>query len=61
MFVRRTQTRTTANGERYFSHRLVCSERIGSRVRQRTRSISVATSSSRKPAGPPSVGASISS
>ena len=36
MFVRRTQTRTTANGERYFSHRLVCSERIGSRVRQRT-------------------------
>ena len=36
MFVRRTQTRATADGERYFSHRLVCSQRIGSRVRQRT-------------------------
>ena len=36
MFVRRTQTRSTANGEPYFTHRLVCSERIGSRVRQRT-------------------------
>ena len=36
MFVRRTQTRATANGERYFTHRLVCSERTGSRVRQRT-------------------------
>ena len=36
MFVRRTQTRATADGERYFTHRLVCSHRIGSRVRQRT-------------------------
>ena len=36
MFVRRTQTRATANGERYFTHRLVSSQRIGSRVRQRT-------------------------
>ena len=36
MFVRRTQTRATADGVRYFSHRLVCSQRIGSRVRQRT-------------------------
>ena len=36
MFVRRTQTRATANGERYFTHRLVCSQRNGARVRQRT-------------------------
>ena len=36
MFVRRTQTRATANGERYVTHRLVFSERRGSRVRQRT-------------------------
>ncbi len=36
MFVRRTQTRATANGERYFTHRLVRSERHGARVRQRT-------------------------
>ena len=36
MFVRRTQTRATADGERYFTHRLVCSHRIGARVRQRT-------------------------
>ena len=36
MFVRRTQTRSTTNGERYFTHRLVRSERRGSRVRQRT-------------------------
>ena len=36
MFVRRTQTRATANGERYFTHRLVCSERSGTRVQQRT-------------------------
>ena len=36
MFVRRTQTRATSNGERYFTHRLVSSQRIGSRVRQRT-------------------------
>ena len=36
MFVRRTQTRATDNGERYFTHRLVRSERHGARVRQRT-------------------------
>ena len=36
MFVRRTQTRATADGERYFTHRLVQSERRGPRVRQRT-------------------------
>ena len=36
MFVRRTQTRSTANGEPYFTHRLVCSVRSGTRVRQRT-------------------------
>ena len=36
MFVRRTQTRSTANGEPYFTHRLVCSIRTGARVRQRT-------------------------
>ena len=36
MFVRRTQSRATVDGTRYFTHRLVCSHRIGSRVRQRT-------------------------
>ena len=36
MFVRRTQTRSTASGERYFTFRLVHSERVGARVRQRT-------------------------
>ena len=36
MFVRRTQTRSTANGDPYFTHRLVCSVRSGARVRQRT-------------------------
>ena len=36
MFVRRTHTRASANGEHYFTHRLVCSERRGARVRQRT-------------------------
>ena len=36
MFVRRTQTRATADGEHYFTHRLVQSERRGTRVRQRT-------------------------
>ena len=36
MFVRRTQTRSTANGVHYFTHRLVCSVRSGTRVRQRT-------------------------
>ena len=36
MFIRRTQTRSTASGEAYFIHRLVRSERIGDKVRQRT-------------------------
>ena len=36
MFVRRTQTRRAEDGQSYFSHRLVHSERVGSTVRQRT-------------------------
>jgi transposase len=36
MFIRRTQTRQTASGETYYSHRLVRSERVGRQVRQRT-------------------------
>ena len=36
MFIRRTQTRTAPTGETYFTHRLVRSERIASKVRQRT-------------------------
>ena len=36
MFIRRTQTRTTTTGEAYFTHRLVRSERVGDKVRQRT-------------------------
>ena len=36
MFIRRTQTRSTTTGEAYFTHRLVRSERIGDKVRQRT-------------------------
>ena len=36
MFVRRTQTRRTADGKPYFSHRLVHAERLGHTVRQRT-------------------------
>ena len=58
MFVRRTQTRSTANGEHYFTHRLVCSVRNGARVRC---SISVATSRSRNPPGlrPRSVGVEV--
>ena len=36
MFIRRTQTRSTATGEAYFTHRLVRSERVGDKVRQRT-------------------------
>ena len=35
MFIRRTQTRRT-DGQTYYTHRLVNSERIGSKVRQRT-------------------------
>jgi transposase len=33
MYVRRTQTRSTATGETYFTHRLVCSKRHGQKVR----------------------------
>ena len=33
MYIRRTQTRSTATGETYFSHRLVRSERHGQKVR----------------------------
>ena len=36
MFIRRTQTRRTEDGNPYFSHRLVHAERLGSSVRQRT-------------------------
>ena len=33
MFIRRTQTRRTEDGNPYFSHRLVHAERLGSTVR----------------------------
>ena len=36
MFVRRTQTRRSDSGETYHTHRLVRSERVGGKVRQRT-------------------------
>ena len=36
MFIRRTQTRSARSGEAYFTFRLVRSERIGEKVRQRT-------------------------
>ena len=36
MYIRRTKTRQTSNGASYYSHRLVRSERVGSKVRQRT-------------------------
>ncbi len=36
MFIRRTKTRSTAQGKTYYSHRLVRSERVGTKVRQRT-------------------------
>lgn len=36
MFIRRTATRRNTDGERYTTHRLVCSERVGGKVRQRT-------------------------
>src|SRR5690606_5078732 len=36
MFIRRTQTRTSASGEVYFTHRLVRAERVGGKVRQVT-------------------------
>jgi len=34
MYIRRTQTRNTTTGERYFTHRLVRCERLGGKVRQ---------------------------
>jgi transposase len=37
MFIRRTQTRNTSSGERYYTYRLVESLRVGGQVRQRTR------------------------
>lgn len=36
MYIRRTQTRNTITGERYFTHRLVRSERVAGQVRQVT-------------------------
>jgi transposase len=36
MYIRRTQTRNTTTGERYFTHRLVRSQRVGGKVRQVT-------------------------
>jgi len=36
MYIRRTKTRTTTQGEDYYSHRLVRSERVGKKVRQKT-------------------------
>jgi transposase len=36
MYIRRTQTRNTSTGERYYTHRLVRSERVGGKVKQIT-------------------------
>ncbi|GAB6044263.1 hypothetical protein JCM17961_49480 [Endothiovibrio diazotrophicus] len=36
MYIRRTRTRNTTTGEGYYTHRLVSSERVGGKVRQRT-------------------------
>jgi hypothetical protein len=36
MYIRRTHTSNSATGERYTTHRLVQSERVGGRVRQVT-------------------------
>jgi hypothetical protein len=36
MYIRRTQTRNTATGERYYTYRLVRSQRVGGKVRQVT-------------------------
>ena len=36
MYIRRTQSRNTLTGERYFTHRLVASERVGGKVKQKT-------------------------
>ncbi len=37
MFIRRTQTRNTTSGERYYTHRLVESKRVAGQVKQITR------------------------
>ena len=36
MYIRRTKTRSTVQGKSYYTHRLVRSERVGTKVRQRT-------------------------
>jgi len=36
MFIRQTKTRSTSDGKSYFTHRLVESNRVGTKVRQRT-------------------------
>jgi len=36
MFIRQTKTRSTSDGGSYFTHRLVESNRVGTKVRQRT-------------------------
>ncbi|MFB1490167.1 MULTISPECIES: hypothetical protein [unclassified Thiocapsa] len=36
MYIRRTHTRNSATGERYHTHRLVRSTRVGSKVRKIT-------------------------
>lgn len=36
MFIRQTKTRSTSDGQSYFTHRLVESKRVGTKVRQRT-------------------------
>ena len=36
MYIRRTQTRNTTSGERYYTHRLVQSKRVGGKVKQLT-------------------------
>lgn len=36
MYIRQTQTRNTLTGERYYTHRLVKSERVGGKVKQTT-------------------------
>ena len=37
MYIRRTQTRNTASGERYYTYRLVESKRVEGKVKQITR------------------------
>lgn len=36
MYILRTKTRNAATSERYFTHRLVRSERVGAKVREAT-------------------------